>query len=76
LVKEAIEAKKKHGDEILRYAGYQFSKMGWSLEGQNDDAAPRPTHRQRPKRIFTRASGMKTQNLEEDVKCTLLEYGL
>ncbi|KAI6183420.1 hypothetical protein M3Y97_00487500 [Aphelenchoides bicaudatus] len=76
LVNEAIEAKKKHGDEILRYAGYQFSKTGWSLEGQKADATPCPKPRQRPKRIFTRATGMQTQSLEEDVKCTLLEYGL
>ncbi|KAI6180560.1 Phosphate-regulating neutral endopeptidase [Aphelenchoides besseyi] len=76
LVKEAIEAKKKHGDEILRYSAYQFDNSGWSVEGGLDRPQPIPRPRARPKRVLARTKQTVTQNLEDDVRCTLLEYGL
>ncbi|KAI6242253.1 hypothetical protein M3Y99_00266900 [Aphelenchoides fujianensis] len=77
LVKEAIEAKKKYGDETLRFSTYQFASAGWSLDVREDGrplAPPRSTAR--PKRQFARTDQTNTRNIEDDVRCTLLEYGL
>lgn len=77
LVKETIEAKKRHGDEILRFSSYQFENSGWFVQGEAENkpkAAPRI--KQRPKRVYARTHGMQMTSLEEDVRCTLLEYGL
>ncbi|KAH7708636.1 hypothetical protein AAVH_24104 [Aphelenchoides avenae] len=80
LVKEAILAKEQHGDEIQNHAVYQFQQQGWRVKSEDSrpKPAPKPRHATKPKprRTFKRADGLQTGNIAEDVKCTLLEYGL
>uniref|UniRef100_A0A914CLQ7 Coiled-coil domain-containing protein 93 n=1 Tax=Acrobeloides nanus TaxID=290746 RepID=A0A914CLQ7_9BILA len=81
LVKEAIEAKIKHGDEIQNYSVYQFRQEGWKVEGEPEkipleSGQNLKTVQPKPRRIFKRSDNMRPLDIAEDVKSTLLEYGL
>uniref|UniRef100_A0AC35FK69 Coiled-coil domain-containing protein 93 n=1 Tax=Panagrolaimus sp. PS1159 TaxID=55785 RepID=A0AC35FK69_9BILA len=76
LVKEAIEAKIRTGDEILNHAAFQFRQEGWKLPpSYENDGIPLGTVAPKPKRIYRRAERMDSLDISEDVKCTLMEYG-
>uniref|UniRef100_A0A914ZHW4 Coiled-coil domain-containing protein 93 n=1 Tax=Panagrolaimus superbus TaxID=310955 RepID=A0A914ZHW4_9BILA len=75
LVKEAIEAKIRTGDEILNHAAFKFRQEGWKLPPSYENEETSNTVAPKPKRIYRRAEGMDSLNIAEDVKCTLMEYG-
>ena len=75
LVKEAIEAKIRTGDEILNHAAFQFRQEGWKLPPSFEKEAIPSSSTPKPRRIYRRAEGMDSLDIAEDVKITLMEYG-
>ncbi|CAD5212840.1 unnamed protein product [Bursaphelenchus okinawaensis] len=77
LVKEAIEAKKKHGDEILRYANSQFKNTGWEVEDDLEKPfSSNEAERPKPYRKMERTTKTEFKDIKDDVRSTLLEFGL
>ncbi|CAD5217104.1 unnamed protein product [Bursaphelenchus xylophilus] len=77
LVKEAIEAKEKYGDEILRYASSQFKNTGWAIDNEQPTSSiSSEVERAKPVRRMARANKEGFKNIKDDVRSTLLEFGL
>lgn len=75
LVKEAIEAKIRTGDQVLNHAAFQFKQEGWNLPPKFDKEKVEEKPKAKPRRMFKRKDNMDQLSISEDVKCTLMEYG-
>uniref|UniRef100_A0A7E4VHH8 Coiled-coil domain-containing protein 93 n=1 Tax=Panagrellus redivivus TaxID=6233 RepID=A0A7E4VHH8_PANRE len=78
LVKEAIEAKARTGDEVLNHGAFQFRQSGYKLPPKYELASTEDDTpiAENPKRKYHRATALGQLDVAEDVACTLMEYGL
>uniref|UniRef100_A0A183DN68 Ribonuclease n=1 Tax=Gongylonema pulchrum TaxID=637853 RepID=A0A183DN68_9BILA len=83
LVREAVRAMERYGDNVRQHAVYQFAQR---FRFSKDNEVERRKNiflsncrnmrsRCSPQRIYKLANDFKTSNLQTDVRCTLLEYG-
>ncbi|KAE9548700.1 hypothetical protein FO519_008082 [Halicephalobus sp. NKZ332] len=75
LVKEAIEAKIRTGDQVLNHAVFQFKQEGWNLPPGFEMSEKEEKPKAKPRRILKRTANLDKLSISEDVKCTLMEYG-
>lgn len=83
LVKQAIEAKEKHGDSVRNHSVYQFNQE-FGLPQDETERKEKENYVKNyrkiksmcaPRRIYKRVHGFQCSDLRENVQCTLLEYG-